>query len=195
MEIHTLRIPIAFLCAVCLVGCGQSRQLNPPSSSLLTSSNSAHAVTPPAHIEPELRAFAESWSGTPHLEGGSSKSGIDASGLVMIIAEQILGTPLPHSTARQLGFGLEVERRFLIPGDIVFFRPTSMPRHVGVYLGSQEFLHSWPDGGVSIARMDEPYWNGAYWVGRRLLDLLPTDDAPATPDEPPPLPPKRRVGW
>ncbi len=190
-----MRAPIAFICVVYLVGCNQSRQLNTQSPSLVTDIASVRLVAPPPNIEPELRAFADSWGETPHAEGGDSKSGIDAPGLVMVIADQILKYSLPHSTARQLGFGQEVERQHLIPGDIIFFRPTSMPRHVGVYLGSQEFLHSWPDGGVSIARLDEPYWNGAYWAGRRILDLPSTEQAPSTSDNPPPSPPKRRVGW
>lgn len=183
------------LCSVCLAGCSQTGQLRTQTPSPLQAVSSVNPAIPSAAIESELRAFAAFWQGTPHLEGGDSKSGIDAPGLIVVVADQILGLPLPHSTARQLGFGQEVERSSLMPGDIVFFRPTSMPRHVGVYLGSQEFLHAWPEDGVSIGRMDEPYWSGAYWVGRRVLAGQDSVLTPITSEEPPDSLGKRRVGW
>jgi len=130
------------------------------------------------------------------MEGGNSRSGVDAPGLVMLVADQILGLSLPHSTVRQLGVGKEVKRVSLMPGDILFFRPTSMPRHVGVYLGAQDFLHAWPSDGVSTARLDEPYWNGAYWVGRRVLALQASEsDIDTTSEDSQTRPIKRRIGW
>ena len=191
-----MRILLFFFCALFVLSCNQSRNLNLRSDSDSSPLRSVNSSIPSAAIEAELRAFAQSWLQTPHMEGGDSKSGIDAPGLMKVIGDQILGLSLPHSTARQLGFGEEVERAFLMPGDMVFFRPTSMPRHVGVYLGSQEFLHAWPDGGVFIARLDEPYWNGAYWAGRRVLNQESTNQPQQTSsDEPPSDPGKRRVGW
>ncbi len=183
------------LCSICLAGCSQTEQLGTQTSSPLQAVSSVNPAIPSAAIESELRAFATSWQGTPHLEGGNSRSGIDAPGLIVVVADQILGLSLPYSTARQLGFGQEVERSSLMPGDIVFFRPTSMPRHVGIYLGSQEFLHAWPEDGVSIGRMDEPYWSGAYWVGRRVLGARDSVSTPITSEEPPDSLGKRRVGW
>ncbi|MXW13509.1 MAG: hypothetical protein F4069_09075 [Rhodothermaceae bacterium] len=183
------------LCSVCFVGCAQTSQPGTQISTPLQAVSSVNPAIPSAAIESELRAFATSWQGTPHVEGGSSRSGIDAPGLVVAVADQILGLSFPHSTARQLGFGKEVERASLMPGDIVFFRPTSMPRHVGIYLGSQEFLHAWPEDGVSIGRMDEPYWSGAYWAGRRVLVGQDSVQIPMTPEEPLDSLGNRRVGW
>ena len=182
-------VPFVLIGMVFLAGCYSQQALVTPQETVSTAS----AIPSPA-IESELRTLATSWQGTPHLEGGSSRSGIDAPGLVLVIADQVLGISLPHSTARQLGFGEEIPRSSLVPGDIVFFRPTSMPRHVGVYLGSREFVHSWPDDGVSIARLDDPYWNGAYWAARRVLGE-PLVSTPVTPEERPSRPTRRRVGW
>ncbi|MCY4170312.1 MAG: NlpC/P60 family protein [Bacteroidetes bacterium] len=154
------------------------------------------SVIPSAATESELRTFASQWQGVPHLSGGDSKSGIDAPGLVMVAFDQVLGLSLPHSTPRQLGYGEEVELALLKPGDLVFFRPTSMPRHVGIYLGSQEFLHSWPETGVSMSRLDDPFWSGAFWAGRRLLasqsSVVSPDSTSQTPSN---RPNSRRVGW
>ncbi len=189
-----MRVSIIFFIGF-LACCSPTEQLRTQTQSPLQAVSYRNPTIPSAAIESELRTFAESWKETPYVEGGSSKAGIDASGLVVIVADQILGLTLPHSTPRQLGFGKEVERAYLMPGDILFFRPTSMPRHVGIYLGSQEFLHAWPEDGVSIGRIDEPYWSGAYWAGRRVLvgqDSIPT---PITSEEPPDSLGNRRLGW
>ncbi len=183
------------LCTVCLAGCSQSQQLRTQDSPSLQAVSSVSPVIPSAAIASELRAFAASWQGTPHLEGGKDQTGVDAPGLVVAAAEQIMGLSLPHSTARQLGFGVEVERSSLIPGDIIFFRPTSMPRHVGIYLGSQEFLHVWPEDGVTVGRIDEPYWSGAYWAGKRILGQQIPVHTPVTAGETPDSLGNRRVGW
>ena len=181
-----MRISVLLFLTACMAGCTASREFEKQSALSPNSALSTSLIT----IEAELRKFAESWGDTPYAEGGNSRSGIDAPGLVMVIADKILGLSLPHSTARQLGFGQEIKRSSLSPGDIVFFRPTNTPRHVGVYLGSQEFLHAWPDDGVVIANLEDPYWNGAYWAGRRMMKKqVPTTDDPPSP------PRKRRVGW
>ena len=132
------------------------------------------------------------------MAGGDSRSGIDAPALVWIAANDILGVTLPGTTARQLGMGDEITRDNLVAGDLIFFRPTSMPRHVGIYLGRNEFVHSWPEGGVAIARLDNPYWGGAYWSARRLLAQPGVSvGKPANEDEAQPAQPRtrRRVGW
>lgn len=193
---RTMRIYV-FLCAIYLAGCSQTVRLRTQDSPPLQAMSSVPPVAPAVAIESELRTFAASWKDSPYIEGGTSISGVDAPGLVVAIGDQILGVSLPHSTARQLGFGEEVERNYLMPGDIIFFRPTSMPRHVGVYLSSQEFLHAWPDDGVSIGRLDDPYWNGAYWAGRRVLGYpTPVRDSITSDEET--LSDSlgnRRVGW
>ena len=191
----TMRVNLILSFMIGLVGCAPSQKMTSTASSMTTMSATT-SVIPSAAIEAELRNFASQWQGVPHLEGGDSRDGIDAPGLVMVISDQILGLSLPHSTARQLGFGQEVELESLLPGDLVFFRPTSMPRHVGIYLGSEEFLHSWHDGGVSTARLNEPYWIGAFWAGRRVLAMQPGESTakPSTSELTNPSD-KRRVGW
>jgi len=179
---------------ISFAGCTQSQQIGITSSQV--SLSSATSVIPSAATEAELRNFASQWQGVPHLDGGDSKSGIDASGLVMVAFDQVLGLSLPHSTPRQLGFGEEVEISMLRPGDLVFFRPTSMPRHVGISLGSQEFLHSWPENGVSIARIDDSFWSGAFWAARRILTTQPLEtSADSSSQTSSTSSNQRRVGW
>ncbi|MFA0501936.1 NlpC/P60 family protein, partial [Vibrio sp. 10N.222.46.A1] len=55
-----------------------------------------------------------------------------------------------------------------ISGDLVFFKTSMTVRHVGVYLGNNQFLHASTSKGVIISRLDNPYWASKFWHFRRL---------------------------
>ena len=179
-----------------LAGCSSAdalRNRNNPSGSPEALSNS---VILSADVEARLRAMATDLAGTPYLEGGHSRDGMDAPALVQLLAAEVLGVDLPRNTARQLGIGSEILQKDLVFGDVVFFRPTNMPRHVGMYLGNQEFVHAWPESGVAVARLDDSYWNGAFWAGRRLItDGAAVPQAQQPVEEPETPRSRRRVGW
>lgn len=94
--------------------------------------------------------------GTPYRYGGAGLAGMDCSGLVSFVyAEQ--GVALPRTAESQQRQAQPLALDQLQPGDLVFFR---LPQpHVGLYLGSGEFVHA-PGSGraVTIARLDEPYF-------------------------------------
>ena len=146
----------------------------------------------PVELEQQLRALAASWEGTPHLDGGTGRNGIDAAAFVQLAASEIMNVDLPRTTARQLGVGEEILRDALLPGDLIFFRPISQPRHVALYLGGDEFVHAWPDDGVIISQLNDSYWSGAFWVARRLM-AQPTLSTPSQPSRPQPA--RGRRGW
>ena len=182
-----------------VVGCCPNAALvstTPATTSAGDRSPADSNIIPSADLEGQLRAFAASWLGTPHVERGSTREGIDAPTFVQVAANEIMGVELPRVVARQLGVGEEILRDALLPGDLIFFRPTSRPRHVGIYLGNSEFAHAWHDGGVAIARLDDPYWNGAYWDARRVLSQAAAN-ATRQSQEPERTrrQTRRRVGW
>lgn len=115
-----------------------------------------------------LRAGIRPWLGTPHRLGGMSRRGIDCSGLVVILYEDLFGEQLPRTTAALIHRGRRVARRNLTPGDLVFFKPGSKARHVGIYLGHGEFVHASTSHGVMISRMDDVFWQDCYLTSRRL---------------------------
>jgi probable lipoprotein NlpC len=115
-----------------------------------------------------LRAGIRPWLGTPHRLGGMSHRGIDCSGLVVILYEDLFDKRLPRTTAALIHRGRRVARRNLTAGDLVFFKPGSKVRHVGIYLGHGEFVHSSTSHGVMISRMDDDFWQHCYLTGRRL---------------------------
>ena len=138
-----------------------------------------------------LRAEVETWRGTPHQWGGTDRSGADCSGFVMTLYRDLFGADVPRTTIQQAKAGSGVRRQALKPGDLIFFRPTRKTRHVGVYLGEGEFAHASSSLGVTVSRLDQPYWRRIYWRARRLLQpssarrLVPERPAAKAPDRAP----------
>lgn len=125
---------------------------------------------PPSLIRRALLAQHERWAGTPYRLGGSSFRGIDCSALVQNVFSETFRFDLPRTTEEQVRTGLEVERDALRPGDLVFFRPPGVYRHVGIYVGEGRFLHASTSRGVMISDIDNRYWQRHFWQARRTLE-------------------------
>ncbi|MBU1569792.1 MAG: C40 family peptidase [Proteobacteria bacterium] len=120
-------------------------------------------------VERMLREEVKLWTDTPHRTGGASSSGIDCSGFVMSVYGKLFKITLPRDTENQVAVGVSIDKNELKSGDLVFFRPPKIKRHVGIYLSNGEFAHTSSRKGVTISRIDDPYWNKSYWTSRRIL--------------------------
>ena len=123
----------------------------------------------PGQIQKQLEAEYQRWQGTRHRMGGSSSSGVDCSGFVKAVYKNIFKMDLPRTTKAQATLGRSVNKTDLQAGDLVFFKPPSYPRHVGIYLSNSEFVHASKTKGVTISKMDPYYWDKYFWTARRLL--------------------------
>ena len=153
--------------SICL---GLSACSSIPSSNqkpLYTSSKSI-VMQDPAQVRSKLLQQLIEWQGVPHRDGGLSKSGVDCSGFVYLTFAEEFGIRLPRTTARQVQQGIVVDQNKLHPGDLVFFNTGIKQRHVGIYVGKNEFIHTSSSRGVMSSRLDNPYWQGAYWHSRRV---------------------------
>ena len=85
-------------------------------------------------------------------------------------AQQSLGLKLPPRSYDIALFGIEVPRKDLQVGDLVFFNTLGRRNsHVGVYLGEDQFVHSPAAGGVvRIENMKQAYWTKRFDGARRL---------------------------
>ena len=133
------------------------------------SESAAAAETRHAAMSSLLRDEAPRWIGIPYRWGGTTRRGIDCSAFVQQYMRSVLDLDLSRTTAAQRYHGVHVSRADLVPGDLVFFRRRST-RHVGVYLGDNEFIHASSSRGVTISKMSNTYWNRHYWMSRRVLD-------------------------
>ena len=157
--------------------------------------SSAPRNTPLAHVEmiegtdmeQMLRNEAADWSGTPHVWGGTSRSGIDCSALVQTVYKDLFNVSLPRTTAQQSTIGQPVQQKDIRTGDLVFYRIDAGTRHVGIYLGNNEFFHASKSQGVTISSIDDPYWEKRFWMMRRIIHDARETEPSATP--------QKRVSW
>ena len=107
--------------------------------------------------------------------GETPEKGLDCSGLVKYVFEQVTGVTLPRSAQEQAKVGDKVDLDELQPGDLVFFNTRRFAfSHVGIYLGDNSFIHA-PNrrSSVKIASIDGRYWKKRFNGARRLLGVMP----------------------
>ena len=146
----------------------------PPKQSGVTITGSPHAHVAKrdsgvTEIEKRLREEYRLWMGTRHRLGGTGSRGIDCSGFVKVVYKDVFNIDLPRTTGAQVRQGQSVPFGELRAGDLVFFKPPSYPRHVGIYLGGSEFVHASKNKGVTLSKIDKYYWGKYYWTARRIL--------------------------
>lgn len=117
---------------------------------------------------------AKTYIGTPYAFGGTSKRGIDCSGLV-INSFSKKEIQLPRTTADLIKEGKKATLRKLRKGDLVFFstsKPKRKVNHVGIVVETSpeiKFIHSSTSRGVIISSLNEAYWRKNYKKARRIL--------------------------
>ncbi|WP_105901511.1 NlpC/P60 family protein [Vibrio gangliei] len=133
------------------------------------------ASTPPPEPLPstptekqEFTQLYHSWSGVPYRFGGTSKKGIDCSAFMQVTMSTIYQLHLPRSTELQSKQGRYIPEDQAAFGDLVFFKTSWNQRHVGMYIGENQFMHASTSKGVIISRLDNPYWASKFWQFRRI---------------------------
>jgi len=131
-------------------------------------------ISSPAHISKndsptvqKLYSQYNEWRGVRYQIGGISKKGIDCSGFVQLTYKEKLNKQVPRTTELMSTSGKAVSTKNLRPGDLVFFKTGWKVRHVGIYVGKGEFIHASTSRGVSKSKLNNPYWQDAYWMSRR----------------------------
>lgn len=120
------------------------------------------------NIKAALLSQYSRWKGTQYHWGGTTHRGVDCSALMQHIFNDSLHTELPRTTFEQIKNGTKVNKNNLKPGDLVFFKTTPGDRHVGVYIGDDQFIHASKIQGVTISSLTNQYWVDHYETARRL---------------------------
>jgi cell wall-associated NlpC family hydrolase len=143
------------------------------------------AATAAWHSTQALSSYALGLLGVRYKFGGSSpETGLDCSGLVQYVFQQVTGVTLPRTAREMSRMGDHVDVADLKPGDLVFFNTRRFAfSHVGIYLGENQFIHA-PRRGrdVEVTTIDKRYWQKRFNGARRLVGVLP-DMLPALVSE------------
>jgi cell wall-associated NlpC family hydrolase len=103
--------------------------------------------------------------------GKNPEAGLDCSGMVSYIVEQVSGRKLPYNAAGIAERTRPVASHAIRPGDLVFFNTLGRSySHMGIYLGDGRFIHA-PNsrGKVRVDRMDSRYYAARFEGARTLL--------------------------
>jgi len=116
---------------------------------------------------------AEKFLGTPHCMGGTTGRCMDCSGLTYtsFTSHKIA---MPRRSQDQARYGrLIFNHSDLKRGDLVFFTKSYTTSdyitHVGIYLGSGQFLHASTSSGVIVTPMNNPWWSQRFVFGTRVF--------------------------
>jgi len=119
----------------------------------------------------EIARNALNYLGTQYVWGGTTPNGFDCSGF-MIYLFTPHGVTLNRRSTEMARNGEYVPKNEISAGDMVFFSGNGSNRvsHVGLYIGSGQFIHSSTFGvGVIISNLSSPYNVRNFVTARRVI--------------------------
>lgn len=144
---------------------------------LLLGCKSSKKITESEYRVTKIINTARSFMGTPYKWGGTSRSGLDCSGL-LLISFRSAGVEIPRTSKDQSRMGKEVDLYELKPGDLVFFAAKKRSRgkitHVGLVTSVRnkhdvQFIHTSTKLGVVENNIYSDYYRGIFVKARRVF--------------------------
>ncbi|WP_105071001.1 C40 family peptidase [Nonlabens arenilitoris] len=117
---------------------------------------------------------ALSYQGTRYKYGGSTRSGMDCSGLIHVSFKEA-GKSVPRTSSSLYSAASTIDFNQVEKGDLLFFatgKNKTRVNHVGLVVKTTpaeiSFVHSTTSRGVIVSTMNEGYWLNAYLSAGRL---------------------------
>ena len=128
-----------------------------------------------ANSPTSLISTAKNYMGTPYRLGGTTPTAFDCSGFTQYAFNKE-GLSLPRTTGQQMAVGTPVSKSNLEMGDLVFFNTSGRGvSHVGIYAGSNNFVHASVSKGVMVSSLDDPYYWKSRYIGARRVATFTND--------------------
>ncbi|OIQ27360.1 MAG: hypothetical protein BM564_12755 [Bacteroidetes bacterium MedPE-SWsnd-G2] len=115
------------------------------------------------------------FEGTKYKYGGTTKKGMDCSGLIYT-AFASNGVSIPRTSKAMSMQGETIKLSNVKPGDLLFFKTNknkNVINHVGLVtetrVGYIQFVHSTTSSGVITSSLAERYWKNTFTQARRIL--------------------------
>ncbi|TNJ44724.1 C40 family peptidase [Tamlana fucoidanivorans] len=120
-------------------------------------------------------AYAKQFQGVKYRWGGTTKAGIDCSGLIYESFKS-QDITLPRISRDMAKKGKKIALKKVHTGDLLFFKTGNRRNsinHVGLIVAIRnndiEFIHASTKKGVIISHLNEIYWLKAFHEARRIL--------------------------
>ncbi|WP_136465896.1 C40 family peptidase [Flagellimonas onchidii] len=182
-----LKKVLYFLSLLLVASCGSKKRTyskSKPKPIIVSVEGSAEEVAPPKESKKEKRkntkakvivSTALKYSGTRYKYGGTTKKGMDCSGLIFVSLKEndILFPRVSYQMAEK---GKRIKLTQVQKGDLLYFKTSKRGKrinHVGLVVdvkGSNiKFIHSTTSRGVIVSSLREGYWNHAFVKAMRIL--------------------------
>lgn len=152
-----------------------SRSLNLPAQPTLSQRDARYFKLHDDKAAEEIVLYALGLLGTGYRFGGNNPdAGLDCSGMVRYIVQEVSGQTLPHNAAQIADITRPINVTDLRPGDLVFFNTLNRRHsHMGIYMGDGRFVHA-PNsrGQIRVERLDNSYFRPRIDGARRIVVSL-----------------------
>jgi len=174
------RVFVILFIILSVTACKSKKQVITKKSKSIKSIKKAKTVSSTKNIDYAIAVEnvienAKQFRGVRYKHGGTTKKGMDCSGLVFTSFKKE-NIALPRTTRDLSKSGEWIDIKEVKKGDLLFFATKKNSRtvnHVGIVtdsrIGNVEFIHASTSNGVMISNLAERYWYFAFVQARRVL--------------------------
>ena len=138
-------------------------------SSNSSSDNTSNSTTSASKVI----SYAKSFLGKPYVWGAQGPSSFDCSGFTYYVFKNYANITLPRTSKDQSTYGTTISKKNLKVGDLVFFDTSGSNSgnvsHVGIYIGSNQFIHASSSKGKVVISDFNNYYTNAFVKAKRVL--------------------------